>query len=75
MIIIFLTMARITGVEARGIYNDLMRKFRNEGHTVYIVTPSERRLGGPTNLVDVNVNLNDRKMGGVHILSVRTLNL
>lgn len=72
-------MARISGIEARGIYQDLMRKFRNEGHTVYIVTPSERRLGEPTKLVDVSVNLDlnldGRKRGGVHILSVKTLNL
>lgn len=72
-------MARITGIEARGIYQDLMRKFRDEGHTVYIVTPSERRLGEATRLVDVdlNDNLSDngKRGGGVHILRVKTLNL
>ena len=72
-------MARITGIEARGIYQDLMRKFRDEGHTVYIVTPSERRLGEATRLVDVdlNDNLSDNRKrgGGVHILRVKTLNL
>lgn len=38
-----------------------MRKFRDEGHTVYIVTPSERRLGESTRLVNLNDNdnLND----------------
>ena len=87
MNIIFLTMARITGIESRGIYQDLMRKFRDEGHTVYIVTPRERRLGEPTKLVDVNDNLNVNDndydydnldisgRGGVHILGVQTLNL
>ena len=72
-------MARITGIEVRGIYQDLMLKFRDEGHTVYIVTPSERRLGESTRLVNLNDNdnldLNGKGVGGVHILRVKTLNL
>ena len=66
MNIIFLTMSRITGIAGRGIYTDLMRKFRDEGHNVYIVSPRERSLGLLTGLADVD---------GVHILGVRTLNL
>ena len=73
MNIIFLTLAGIADVEVRGIYQDLMRKFRDEGHTVYIVTPSERRLGEATKLVDLD--LNKKGVGGVHILRVKTLNL
>lgn len=66
MIIIFLTMSNITEVDTRGIYSDLMRKFRDEGHEVYIVSPRERRTGERTHLYET---------GGVHILGVRTLNL
>ena len=66
MNIIFLTLARISNIEERGIYHDLMRKFRNEGHQVYIVTPCERRLGLNTSLTENN---------GVHILNVKTLNI
>lgn len=66
MKVIFLTMVRITSIEVSGIYQDLMRKFRNEGHEVYIVTPCERRL-------KLKTGLEDNK--GVHILSVKTLNL
>lgn len=66
MNVIFLTIAVITDVEKRGIYNDLMRKFRDSGHQVYIVTPSERRLGHSTCLVESH---------GVHILNVKTLNI
>ena len=66
MNIIFLTLARIEYVEQRGIYSDLMRKFRDEGHQVYIVCPCERRLGLRTSLVESQ---------GVHILTVRTLNI
>lgn len=66
MNVIFLTLVRISDIEERGIYQDLMRKFRDEGHQVYIVTATERRLGQETSLVDSH---------GVKILNVRTLNV
>ena len=66
MNIIFLTLVRITDIEERGIYQDLMRKFRDEGHNVYIVTSAERRLGQETSLMDSH---------GVKILNVKTLNV
>ena len=66
MNIIFLTLVRIADIEERHIYNDLMRKFRDEGHQVYIVTAAERRLGQETSLVDSH---------GVKILNVKTLNV
>ena len=43
-----------------------MRKFRDEGHRVYIITAAERRLGFETSLKEVN---------GVKILNVKTLNI
>ena len=66
MNVIFLTLAHISDIEERGIYHDLMRKFRDEGHQVYIVTAAERRLGQNTSLVDSH---------GVKILNVKTLNV
>ncbi len=66
MNILFLTLVRISDIEERGIYQDLMRKFRDEGHQVYIVTAAERRLGEETSLKDCH---------GVKILNVRTLNV
>ncbi len=66
MNIIFLTMSNLTEVDTHSIYSDLMRKFRDEGHEVYIVSPRERRSGEKTHLYE---------SGGVHILGVRTLNL
>lgn len=66
MNVIFLTLSRIVDVEERGIYQDLMRKFRDEGHQVYIVSPVERRLGLETVLQEKN---------GVRILNVKTLNV
>lgn len=67
MNILFLTMSSgLRNVSASGIYTDLMRKFRDEGHEVYIIYPNERRMGRPTAL-EVN--------NGVHCLGVRTLNV
>lgn len=66
MKVIFLTLARVTDIEERGIYQDLMRKFRDEGHQVFIVTAAERRLGQKTALVESH---------GVKILNVKTLNV
>lgn len=66
MNVIFLTLVQISNIEDRTIYHDLMRQFRDEGHKVYIVTPSERRLGQNTSLKESN---------GVKILNVKTLNI
>ena len=66
MNVVFLTLVRISDIEERGIYQDLMRKFRDEGHQVYIVTAAERRLGKETSLVESH---------GVKILNVKTLNV
>lgn len=59
-------MSRLNNITNRGIYQDLMRKFRNEGHKVYIVSPNERSFGKSTELLEID---------GVHVLGVKTLNL
>lgn len=66
MNILFLTMSHVTDIEARHIYTDLLRKFRNEGNNIYIVLPRERRSGLQTELYEQN---------DVHFLGVSTLNL
>ena len=67
MNVLFLTMVSgIQHIEASGIYTDLMRKFRDQGHEVYIMYPRERRLGLPTEVTH---------KGNVHFLGVRTLNV
>ena len=66
MNVLFLTLVGINSIEDRGIYQDLLRKFRNEGNKVTIVTPVERRKGISTNLRHIN---------GVDILQVKTLNI
>ena len=67
MNILFLTMSSgMAKISESGIYTDLMRKFRDEGHDVYIIYPNERRTGRPTEMIFEN---------GVHSLGVKTLNV
>lgn len=66
MNIIFITLSNINNIKESGIYADLMRKFRNEGHQVHIISPIERRFGEDTHLIDTD---------GVKILKVKTLNI
>lgn len=65
MNVLFLTMAKVD-VDGGGIYGDLMWKFRDEGHSVYMVYPVERREGRGTSYVSD---------GSVHSLGVKTLNV
>jgi len=64
--ILFLTAIRITDPEEKGIYTDLIRKFRDEGHQVFVVCPEERKYAGKTRLETVK---------GINILYVKSLNL
>lgn len=66
MNILFLTLDKIGSLEERGIYTDLLRKFREEGHHIFVMNPSERRENKKTSLVTGEM---------LNILSVRTLNL
>jgi glycosyltransferase involved in cell wall biosynthesis len=66
MKILFLTISRINGISDRGIYSDLMRKFCDEGHDVFITTPIERRYKQRATLI---------KRNKIVILKIRTLNI
>lgn len=67
MKILFLTMSSsFNNIEERGIYTDLMRMFRTEGHEVYIVYPNERRSSRSTGVLS---------SGKIYSLGVRTLNV
>ena len=66
MNVIFLTITSFTDISARGIYPDLLRKFVEEGHKVYVVSPRERRLGIATEIVS---------QGDATLLGVKTLNI
>lgn len=66
MNILFLTVSRIRDLKSKSIYTDLMRKFVELGHKVYIASPVERQFKQPTNV---------RESCGALLLSVRTLNI
>lgn len=66
MNILFLTLARIESFNDRGVYTDLLRKFSEIGHNVYVISPIERRYGKKTFIVQ-----DDRGM----ILNVKSFNI
>lgn len=66
MRLLFLTLSYIDNISDHGIYTDLLREFRDRGDDVYIVCPSQRRRGRPTELIAED---------GVTILRVRTGNI
>lgn len=65
MRILFLTLFNINNINERNIYPDLMRELRDQGHEVFIVTPSERKLNQKSNIVSSN---------GITLLKIKTLN-
>ncbi len=67
MKILFLSISTaVSNLDNRGIYPDLIRKFSDEGHDVFIIAPAERRLRVSTNL---------KREGNVTTLLVQTLNI
>lgn len=66
MKILFLSLSRFDDVNVRGIYSDLMREFIRRGNEVFIASPTERRFGKPTHLIDSE---------NCHILKIKTLNI
>jgi glycosyltransferase involved in cell wall biosynthesis len=66
MKILFLTLFKMDSFTERGIYTDLLKKFEDEGHTVCVVCPNERREKKETELIK---NKNSK------ILKVKTFNI
>ncbi len=66
MNVLFLTIGKIENAEGHTIYLDLLREFRDRGHTVYCVSPNERKLGKPTSYTVES---------GMHLLRVKVGNL
>lgn len=66
MKILFLSLSRFDDVNVRGIYSDLMREFIKRGNEVYIASPTERRYGKATHLIE---------SPSCHILKIHTLNI
>ncbi len=66
MNILFITIAEMENIENHTIYCDLLRCFRNHNHTVYTISPYEKRTGKRTEYINMN---------GVHMLHVATGNI
>src|SRR5699024_4024949 len=66
MNILFLTIGRVEDLDSHGIYTDLLREFRNNGHNVYVVSPREKRLKKETEFISLN---------GAHFLRVKIGNI
>ena len=66
MKVLFLTMVNMAQEKSRGIYADLMKKFLQESHEVYVMCPYERCTGKKTQLF---------KRDNMHFLGVKTMNL
>ena len=52
MNVLFLTIGHLESIEDRDIYPDLLRTFRDAGHSIYTATPYEKRTGRPTELIE-----------------------
>lgn len=50
--VLFITQVPIDSIDQRGIYIDLFRFFKDNGHTVFILSPIERRHRNKPNIVE-----------------------
>jgi glycosyltransferase involved in cell wall biosynthesis len=64
--LIFLSLVQIDTLNDRGIYQDLLREFVNNGHNVTVVCPVERKTKLPTRIIYEEKTT---------ILQVKTLNI
>lgn len=66
MNLLFLTLLKIPSIDERGIYTDLLREFKKNGHSITVVFPLERRFKQKTSFYNKE---------GVTYLGVKTLNI
>ena len=59
-------MLQEVSLEDRGIYDELLKKFDEEGHSIHVVSPNERRERKKTELIINN---------GLQLLKVKTFNI
>ena len=65
MNVVFLSLAQVSDINAHGIYSDLLRKFRNEGHHVFVVCPCNQS----------QIHTSYEEKNGVVYLLVKTMDI
>lgn len=66
MNILFLSLLDFSSIDERSIYTDLLKKFRDNGHNIYAVSPVERRKNGETYLIEEdNCTILKLKIGNI----------
>lgn len=71
MNILFLSLGKFEEPDVQGIYTDLLREFKNNGHDVYIVSPRERKFKLPTELVRYgNMSILKVKIGNIEKINI-----
>ncbi|QFF98019.1 glycosyltransferase WbuB [Psychrobacillus glaciei] len=55
MNIIFLTLSDINSIYDSNIYTDLLKEFKNHGHSIYIVSPCERKNKKTTYVIEEDI--------------------
>lgn len=66
MNLLFLSLLRIESLDEHGIYTDLLRRFSQERHNIYVISPIEKRYDEKTEI---------KTEGDVTFLSVRIGNI
>lgn len=62
--LLFLTLLDFHSLNEHNIYTDLLREFQKNGHRVYVVSPSERRNGEKTRIIqEKNANILKLRIG------------
>lgn len=67
MNVLFLTLLDFNSIDEHNIYTDLLRKFYQEGHSVYVISPVERKKNQKTHYknCDNRVGILKLKIGNV----------
>ncbi|NMB43703.1 MAG: glycosyltransferase family 4 protein, partial [Clostridiales bacterium] len=66
MNVLFLSIGRLSNIADNGIYTDLLREFRDNGHNVFVISPREKKLALPTeHSVEEGVNFLRVKIGNI----------
>lgn len=66
MNILFISIGRLKNINGQGIYIDLLKEFRENGHNVYVISPRERKLKLPTKYsIEEDVHFLRVKIGNI----------